>query len=332
MQRTIEISPKTILYAALLIFGLWLTYQIRDIILILFVSLILMSALNPFVDKLEKRRVPRSLAIVVVYLLFWGLISSILAIIVPPFVDQSGRLIRLLPEALDKIEFFNSHQQEISREVLTRLGSVPEGLIKITVSVFGNLLTIFTTLVIAFYLLLERKNLNKYLILLLGPDKPEKAAQLINQIESRLGNWVRGELVLMTAVGTMTYLGLLILGVDIALPLAVLAGLLEIVPNIGPTLSAIPAVLIALTMSPLSAFATIALYFLVQTLENNFLVPKIMQKAVGFNPLITILGLMVGFKIAGPAGAVLAIPTLIVVQVIATEVFSSRRFEGLTHK
>ena len=125
----------------------------------------------------------------------------------------------------------------------------------------------------------------------------------------------------MFAVVTLTYVGLLFLGIDIALPLAILAGILEIVPNIGPVISAVPAVLIALTLSPVTALATASLYFLVQIVENNFLVPRIMQAAVGVNPLISILGLMTGFQLAGPAGAVLAIPLIIVIQTIGLEYY-----------
>ena len=174
-----------------------------------------------------------------------------------------------------------------------------------------------------FYLLLERKHLNNYLSTIWEGDKSVHISKTVNEIERRLGSWVRGELILMLAVGALTYIGLSILGVEIALPLAILAGILEIVPNIGPTISAVPAVLVALTIHPLTALATVALYFLVQLVENNLLVPKIMQKAVGVNPLVSIVGLMIGFRLAGPAGAVLAIPIIIVTHIIGLEYFKS---------
>lgn len=322
MPKTIEISHKTIIFTVLFLLSLWLVYQIKDIILLLFVAVIFASALNPLIDWLQKFRIPRGLAIFIIYLVVWGLVGSLIAAVIPGLIDQSARLIRLLPISLGQIELFNTYQQDISREILTRLGSLPEGLIRFSVGLFSNILGVVTTLVISFYLLLERKNLDRYLTLLLGPDKPDKARQVINKIELRLGSWVRGQLFLMLAVGTFTYVGLIILGVDIALPLAVLAGLLEIVPNIGPTISAIPAILVALTISPLTALATLALYILVQQLENNLLVPKVMEKATGVNPLVSILALMVGFRLAGPAGAVLAIPLILVTEIIASTVFS----------
>ena len=123
----------------------------------------------------------------------------------------------------------------------------------------------------------------------------------------------------MFSVGLLTYIGLTILGVDIALPLAVLAGLLEIVPNIGPVISAIPAVLIAFPIHPILALSTAALYFLVQFLENHILVPNIMKRATGVSPLTSIIGLMIGFRLVGPIGAILAIPTIIVIRSLAKE-------------
>jgi predicted PurR-regulated permease PerM len=167
---------------------------------------------------------------------------------------------------------------------------------------------------------LYRPQLEKYLATWIGDKNAEKTTKTIIKIEQQLGSWVRGELVLMAAVGILTYIGLVVLGIDTALPLAILAGLLEIVPNIGPTLSAIPAILIALTIHPLTAAATVALYFIVQFLENNLLVPKIMQKAVGVNPILSIVGLMIGVRIAGAAGALLAIPVTITIQAILPEI------------
>lgn len=321
MPKKIEISHRTIIFTILFLTLLWVVFQVREIILMLFVSLILMSAFNPAVDRLEKLRLPRGVAILIVYVLVWTVVGLVVAGIVPALVDQTSRLIHLIPSAISQVELFNSNQQAITQQLLSQIGTLPENLLKFTVGLFGNLLAVLTTLVMTFYLLLERKHLNKYLSTIWGGDKSAHIAKTINEIERRLGSWVRGELVLMLAVGTFTYIGLSILGVDIALPLSILAGILEIVPNIGPTISAVPAVLVALTIHPLTALATASLYFLVQLTENNLLVPKVMQKAVGVNPLISILGLMVGLRLAGPAGAILAIPTIIVGQIISLEYF-----------
>jgi predicted PurR-regulated permease PerM len=330
MPRKIEISHRTIVFTVFFLLSLWLIYQIKDILVILFISLILMTALNPLVDALQKLRLPRGLAILLVYLVLWLVVGMIIAGLVPLVVDQTRNLIRLLPDALSQIEIFNTNQQTITEQLLRQVGALPENIFRVTVGVFSNIISVLTTLFITFYLLLERRNLDKYLSALLGNEKPTKVNKVINEIERRLGGWVRGELVLMITVGVFTYIGLVILGVDSAIPLAILAGLLEIIPNIGPLISAVPAVLVALTIHPVTALATGSLYFLVQLAENNLLVPKIMQRAVGVNPLVSILGLMVGFRLAGPAGAILAIPLIIVIQAIGVEFFSLKNLEHLS--
>ena len=304
-------------------------FQIKEILLMLFISIILMSALTPFVDRLEKFKFPRVLAITVVYIVLSLLIGAIIATIVPGLVDQTGKLVRLLPSALEKVRLIGINQQDISREIITQVGALPSNFVKITVSLFSNIIGVISTLVITFYLLFERRNLHKHLTQLLGNNHPDKIIRAVNLIEVRLGSWVRGELFLMFIIGILTYIGLLILGIDIALPLAVLAGLLEIIPNIGSIVSAVPAVLIALTIHPLVAVAVVALYFLVQLLENNLIIPHVMRQATGINPLVSIVALLIGFKLAGPAGAVLSLPSVIIIETILTEVFSSSRFSSL---
>ena len=323
MPKKIEISHRTIIFTVFFLLLLWVLFQVRETILMLFVSIILMSAFNPAVDLLGKLHLPRGIAILIVYIFVWTAVGLIVAGIVPALVDQTNRLIHLIPSAISKVELFNTNQQAITQQLLSQIGTLPENLLRLTVGLFGNLLAVLTTLVMTFYLLLERKHLNNYISTIWEGDKSARISKTVNEIERRLGSWVRGELVLMLAVGTLTYIGLSILGVEIALPLAILAGILEIVPNIGPTISAVPAALVALTIHPLTALATVALYFLVQLVENNLLVPKIMQKAVGVNPLVSIVGLMIGFRLAGPAGAVLAIPIIIVVHIIGLEYFKS---------
>ncbi len=324
MDKKLEISEKTILLTLLLLLAAWVIIKLNDVLILLFLSFIIMSALDPLVDRLQRAKLPRSLSIIIVYVILWLVLGSLLAGLVPGLIDQTGRFIRILPQSLNQIEFFNVHQQEISQQTLAYVSSIPENFLKFVVNLFGNLVNFLSTLVISFYLLLYRPHLEKYLSTWIGQKSAEKTTKLIGKIEQQLGSWVRGELVLMIAVGVLTYVGLVVLGVDTALPLAILAGLLEIVPNIGPTLSAIPAILIALTIHPLTAAGTIALYFIVQFLENNLLVPKIMQKAVGVNPIMSIVGLMIGVRLAGAAGALLAIPVTITLQAIIPEISNLR--------
>lgn len=312
----VEISRKTIIFTVGFLIGLVFLYQIRNIVLFLFIALILMSALNPLVDRLEKIKIPRGVSTIVLYLLIWSFISFSVASLVPPLVEQSASFISTLPQNIERISGgrFNVSIFE------SQLSSLPQNILKIAVGAFNNVVNLFTLMVIVYYLILERKNLHKYLLFLFGNNGQEaKAEEFINQLERKLGGWVRGQLLLMFFIGLFSYIGLLFLGIEFAVPLAFLAGILEIVPSIGPTLSAVPAVLVALGTSPVLALATAAMYFVIQQIENNFLVPKVMSKAVGLSPLVVIFALLIGLKLAGIAGAVLSIPTVLLVEIIFTD-------------
>jgi len=327
MLRKVEISPRTIILIAIFVVSFWILFQIRQIILGLFIAIILMSALNPSVKKLERLKLPRWLAILIIYLVVLLVLGVGLAGVVPPLIDQTSTLISKIPEFFRQFKVWGVDEKVISAQ-LSQLSALPVNLVKFIISVFSNIVEILALMVMTFYLLLERKNLDRYLTVLVGEDKEKQVEEVINKIERRLGGWVRGELLLMLIVGVFNYVGFRIIGLEFALPLAILAFLLEIIPNIGPTLAAFPAIVIALTVSPLHALAIAGWCFLVQQLENSIFVPRVMKKIVGINPLVSILSLAVGFKLAGIGGALLAIPAFIAIQVIVGEVFPSKKFSG----
>lgn len=326
MPKKIEISHRTIIFIAVFVIFLWLLFQIKDILLILFVSLIIMSAFNPSIKRLEKLKFPRWLAILVIYLIGLTILGFGIGGVVPPLVDQTSTLIERIPELFRQFKILGIDEKVIASQ-FSSFTAIPTNIIKFIFQVFSNIIVIFALLMITFYLLMERKNLDKYLAVLFGEDKSKDIERIINKIEGRLGGWVRGQIMLMFLVGILNYFGFLIIGIDYALPLAILAFLFEIVPNIGPFIAAFPAVLIGLTISPFHALAVAGWCFLVQQLENTLLVPRIMKKVAGVNPLVSILALAVGFKIAGIGGAILAIPTFIAISVVAGEISSSKKFK-----
>ena len=328
MPSKIEISHRTIIFTVFFLLLLWLLFQIRQIILALFVAVVLMSALNPIVDRIQRKYFPRILAIVLVYALILASLILIVASIIPPLVMQTGILINQVPAHFQRMGILGIDLNSLVSQV-PNLAEVPANILKFSLGLFSNLVGILAIFLIAFYLLLERKDLQRHLIVLFGEGQEKRAADFIDKAEKQLGGWVRGEIVLMTIIAVMTYFGLRILGIEFALPLALLAGVLEIVPNIGPILASVPAIIAGLAISPLMGLAVAALYFLIQQLENTLIVPKVMEKTAGVNPLVTILSLAVGFKLGGIVGAILAVPVVLLLQVVASEVFTSKRFQKL---
>jgi len=328
MTNKIEISHRTIIFTVAFLIILALLWQIRQIIIGLFVALILMTAINPAVDRLERMKIPRIVGIFLVYILIIAVIAIAIAGIIPPLVDQTSTMITNAPKFIENFGIPNIDQRIIESQI-QQLGSIPANLVKISVTILGNLVAIAALLVITFYLLLERKNLNRYLHILFGGDGEKKAEKFIDAMEKKIGSWVRAQLTSMAIIGVMSYLGLRLLGIEFALPLALLAGIFEIVPNIGPVLASVPAILAGFAISPLMALAVVALYFLIQQIEANFIYPQIVSREAGVNPLITILSLTIGFKLGGILGAVLAVPFVLLIQIIASEIFVSERFKHL---
>ncbi len=322
MVHKIEISTRTIASIFLFLLGLYVTYILRDLIIGLFIAVLLTTALDPLVTLLEKFRVPRPLGIILVYILAIAVVAFMVITILPPLITQTNNLITALPiqSLADKLKPAEVNLQSLQL-ITNQLGSFAP-VVKLVTSTFSAVVAIFTFLVITYYLLMERRHVHKHLTFFFGHDGAEKKAEkFVNALDKQLGGWVRGELALMLIVGAMTYLGLLLLGIPYALPLAILAGFLELIPNIGPTLSAIPSIVLALvaTHNPLMAIFVIALYILVQQLEINFIVPKVMQSAVGIHPLATIILIIAGLKLMGIVGAVLAVPLFLVCKVIHQE-------------
>lgn len=321
MPKKIDVSHRTIIFITVFILGIWLIYLIRDLLLLLFVAVILTSALSPFVGLMTRLKLPKALGIAITYIIIISAVISLIAIVIPPLLEETRRLFLILPPHLDNLFEIIA----IDRSVLdVQLANISRNAFSITLSIFDNILTIIFLLVLTFYLILERENLeSRSAALFVG--REERMKRLIVKIEEKLGGWFRGQLFLSLIIGVLTYIGLVILGIPYALPLAVVAGVLEVVPVIGPIISAIPAILIALTISPILSLGVVAMYVIIQQLENHLIVPQVMKRAVGLNPLVVILAIAIGSRLLGFAGALLAVPIAVVLQIIVTEIIEEKK-------
>lgn len=319
MPRKVEISHKTIVFTVVFLLSLWLLFFIKDIILQLFVALLVMTILNPMVTRLSTWKIPRALSIIVTYLILFGLLGFSLAGILPSLIDQTTGFANNLPTYLSGLGLGNLISAQIEDQLLSQIGSIPAQVVHLSVSIVSNILTVFFVMVFAFYLLLARDKLDDQLSFFFGDEKRLAVKKVIDSLEVRLGGWARGELTLMLLVGTTNYIGLLLLGVPFAVSLAILAGLLEIVPYIGPIVAGAVATIIGLSISPLTGLAVAAMAFLIQQIENYVFVPKVMEKSVGVNPIISILALTIGFRLFGFSGVLIAIPMVITLQVLTEE-------------
>lgn len=316
MYRKIDVSHKTIIFTVCFLLSLWLLYLIKDIILALFVSLLLMAILNPLVNRLARFKIPRGLSVMICYIVVIGLFVVAIAGVIPPLIEQTSSFVGNLPSYLGDLKINRLVSDQITNQLVAQLGVLPTQIVKIGVSLFTNIFSVLGILVLTFYLLMARNKLDDQLTFIFGQERTKTVGKLIDTLENRLGSWARGELTLMFVIGTADFLGLALLGIPYALPLGILAGLMEIVPYFGPIIAGIPAIIIGLSISPFVGLATVALAVLIHQLENYIFVPKIMEKSVGVPPIATLIALTIGFRLFGVVGALISVPVVLTAQTI----------------
>jgi len=331
-QITFNTSSLAILKIVLVLLALVFLYFIRDVVMILFTAVVISAALSPTVSYLKKRRIPRAASVLLIYICLLGLIALSIYLLIPPIAHQVKELENQFPVLYEQLA-----QKGIKIKILTQSGDWWNNLENLASSygqnlsgatrsifsalgmVFGGLISGFVILILSFYLTVQENALKNFIRAITPQRKQVHIIALMETSQAKIGRWLSGQILLCFVIGVLTFIGLTLFGVKYALVLALFAGLTEIIPYVGPVLGAIPAVFLALTQSPLLALFVLVLFFVIQQLENHILVPKIMQKAVGLNPIVVILALLIGGKLAGILGMILAVPIATIISVFAQD-------------
>ncbi len=345
-KNTIDISYESIIKFFIVLFVLFLVVYLKGIIFIVFISIILALIMNSAVDKLQKKKIPRVAGAAGLFIVAFMFIGLLIYIVAPPLAKEVGTLSSNLPTYLENVGLnYNtiSNQdlninkpldykisepfQNILIEVSKTLKNITSNIIVGVLGLLGGILSVILILVISFYLVVEEDGVKKFVQTLIPIESRPRALRIIKKIEIKLGKWFMGQLFLGLIVGLLSFIGLTILGVPYALVLAIIAGSMELIPYIGPTLSGIPAIIIAFTISPVLAFLTFLLYFIIQQLENYFIVPKVMEKSVGLHPVVIIIVMLIGGQIAGILGIILAIPTTTIISIVLKDLYDYKNNE-----
>ncbi|MDE2312441.1 MAG: AI-2E family transporter, partial [Patescibacteria group bacterium] len=310
-----------VIFAALV---LWFFWAVRDIILLMVVALIIASAMEPLVDYLHERKIPRVLSVLMVYVVVIGLTILVIALMIPPVIEQFKVLRANLPQYSQALQaqVGGVTLQNFFQELVAGLGT-GGSVVQRTFGVFNTALDAIAVLVISIYLVAEEKGMKTFVAALIPARHHEFTLTLLNKIQKKMGLWVLGQFLISFGIFLFTYIGLSLLHVQYALVLALVAGLFEVVPYIGPFLSAIPAMFIGFIQAPSLAIWVAILYLFVHEFEGYVLVPKIMQKTVGQSPLLTLLALLVGYQLAGVIGLIISVPLVVAVAVAVEEFWPS---------
>ncbi|MBW6441545.1 AI-2E family transporter [Patescibacteria group bacterium] len=320
MDKQIVISIKTIILTLLILLGVYVVYRLGFIIGILLISTLVVISMEQPIKHFMKmilfnKRVSRGLAVLISYSLFILAILLTLTFVLPPLVIELQKMIVGLPAIISSIE--TPSEWGVSMvDVLPETSKISAGVLTATLSIFSNFAILISVLVISIYMSLDWENIKIGFISLFPKKIEDTVEETIIEIEKNVGSWIKGQLILMLVVGVASFIGLAILGVKYSVGLGLLSGIFEAIPNVGPVLSAVVAGLIGFTDSPIKGIGVVALFVVIQQLENNFLVPKIMGKISGFRPLVILLALLVGANFFGILGAICAVPMTMIISTI----------------
>lgn len=315
---------------------LWCAYLVRDALLILYVSGLLAMGFSPLVRAIErqkvlpigKARVPRWLAILVPYVAIVGVIVLLVVLVEPPLVEQAHALWAQLPDMFDRSQRFLVgkgvlHEHLTLGEAMERAqepGTYTVGKVAGAVAgVAGGLFGIFTMLILSFYILIDAENIRASMLRLFPADQRQRAAAASKAVTVKVSAWLMGQVLIGATIGTSSAIGLWALGVPFFYVLALVTGIGELIPVVGPLLSAVPVLAVAATVS-LQKMVFVLIFLVVQQqLESQVLVPRIMSRQLGVSPVTVIVALLIGGSLLGIVGAILAVPTAAILQVVANE-------------
>ncbi len=341
----VHVSSQTIFRILFLALLVAFVIVIRDVLVLVFFSVVIASAVSPAANWLEKKGLPRALGVFFIYILLFIALALVLFLIISPLSIELRNLAQTLPANIDRLslqfeqvktaspqveEFLNNLEGSLS-QIGESLEAIASNVLAALSKIFGGIVTAILVIVISFYLAAEKQGIPLFIRTITPSAHQQYVLDLWSRAQGKIGRWLRGQVVLSFIVGALVFIGLMIFGIPHPVLLALLAALLEIIPFMGPVLAAIPAIILALLKSPIVAIWTVAVYVVVQQLENHILAPKIMQRAVGLNPVVTIIALLIGGKLLGFAGVIIAIPlAAIVVEILKG--FGDHNTESYDHQ
>ncbi|MCK9351457.1 MAG: AI-2E family transporter [Candidatus Paceibacterota bacterium] len=325
----INVSVSTIIKTILVLIFFYVAYLLSDLILVILTSIVVASSVEPAAKWFIRHKIPRIPAVLLVYVLFVGLFAGMFYFFLPPLLDDFSQFFASLPQYLNFLDQWNPWPKVLDYKAILQnmVGAFSPGsgadvsnITHALADVFRSFFNFMLVLVLSFYFAVQEKGIENFLKIIV-PDKNEKyVIDLWYRSQHKIGKWIQGQILLGVLVGALVYLGLLILGVKQAFLLAFITAVFELIPVFGPTLSAIPAVMIGFTASPTLGFMTIALYVLVQQFENHLIYPVVVRKVIGVPPIIVILGLIVGAQLGGFMGLILAVPLAAVLMELVNDV------------
>ncbi len=311
-------------------------YFVKNLFLPFFIALIISYLLHPIVTLLFERGVPRSIAVLLIYIIFFGSLTIILSKTIPLLIGQIKDFMENFPSIIEKLEGWldiirhdptyplpDTIQDGIDSFFENWEGKFAKGFVDVTSwisNTIGLLFTLFLVPFVSFYILKDYKLIEKTVITFVPKKQRKEMIRLLRDIDEALGNYIRGQLMVCTLVGVLAYIGYIFLGLPYSLLLASIVGLTNVIPYLGPFIGAFPAVIVGLSISWKLGLSVLAVNLIIQALEGNVISPQIVGRSLHIHPLFIILSLLIGGQVAGIFGMILAVPFFAILKVIIQHV------------
>jgi len=329
----INISPSSVLKAALVLILLYVLFLLKDLVLVVLTAVVIASAIAPGTRWLVRRKVPRLLAVILIYLVIALILFTVFYFLVPPLLEEATTFLSTLPEYVSSVSFLPSFDgidifgsgaetsvipdsvthvfpfRDLIGGISTYLSRIPGGVFATVSAVFGGFISFVLIIIISFYLSVQEDGIDNFLRVIIPYQQQEYIVDLWHRAQVKIGLWMQGQLLLGVIVAVLVFLGLTILGVDHAFLFAILAGVFELIPLFGPVLASIPAIIVGFIDGGVTFALLIAgFYIIIQQFENHLIYPLVVHKVVGVPALLVILALIIGGQLAGFLGLILAVP------------------------
>lgn len=311
---------------------------LRQIAAALLFAVVIASSIEPGVQWFRRYRIPRVFAVLIIYFTAFGVIAGVVYLVLPAVIDEFNAFLDSFPsyqrillqelrsfQGLPFYSLFSGNAEEAILNPPLDIRLIGGNVVGFLASVFGGIFSGVILIVVSFYLANQERGVERFLRLVTPLKNEEYIISLWARSQKKIGQWLRGQLLLGLVIGILIYIALTVLGMRYALILALLAAVFEVIPVIGPILAAVPAVFFAFLISPLQALIVGVVYFIIQQLENHLLVPLVSQRIVGVNPLVVVLALLIGAKLGGILGMFLAVPLSSVLVELFSDIDRRRR-------
>lgn len=329
VSNVLSLSLSLVL-AALILLAL---AEVKGVLVTLLVGIILAEALRPSLRKLESWGLPRSVALLAVFLGLLGVVGLPIALVLPPALIQLEQLLDALPAYLSRLQnilFVADIETDILKlglegartagiQLFGRVPGLVGQLMSVPLTLFSAAFASITVVLLAIFWLSATEQLDRTLVAQLNPKRGARVRIISRAARERIGGWARAQFLMMLTMGAASFLVLLALDVSFPVPLAIWAGLTELIPLLGPILGGVPAVLVALIDSPSKALLVGLAYLIIQQIEGNVLVPKIMERVVGLHSFLVLASVLIGGALLGILGVLLAVPVAAVADALVTE-------------